>query len=539
MRWYAHNRGYDGNSLWPGMPAERREDEEDTAKVEAAKANMKRLATSTMAETVVRLLGLELEGNMASTKAYKTLDMAFPREVVRAEVEALLMEHAELSPHVARLILGDVEEQREELVACGVRLPRRFIGSVLFGQLVPRFDNRIIARCPITWAHEYTKALEAGLGDKAARARADKYAKVPKADCREFYEYRFARILCNVRVDNKTLSAECRAQLMAQAREQGKFTATSFKKAVKALVGEAHSNLYNFFQVHPDREQALILVPRDDRERASGRAAYARPVLRMVVEEVMWGEDPTKPALSLSHPDGEPKAQDGVLYCLLDPESVVSRLQAKRRVEDMSNNHLVRHRMLIFKRLLRDMIRKYAEDNPVRVGQCCIEVGRELSQFSGKTAKEIAAELNNRMKHFHEAVKYLQKNAPHLPLSAGLIRKCRIALDMGWTCPFTGQKYGANDLPKLEREHVIPYANRSFNALASLVLTWPEVNRMKGKRTGLQFVREEGGNEVPGLTNYSIMTQGLQLPAGVPSVACLRLDSRQNTAASPHWKRRV
>ncbi len=506
MRWYAHNRGYDGNSMWSRGATERQTDEEDIAKVEAAKANMKRLGTCTMAETVVRILGLELEGNMASAKAYKTLDMAFPREVIRAEVENLLTEHAELPPHVARLILSDVEEQREELSACGVSLPRRFVGSVLFGQLVPRFDNRIIARCPITWAHEYMKAEEEGLDNKTARARADKFAKVPKADCREFYEYRFARILCNVRVDNCPLSAEYRVQLMALAREQGKFTATSFRKAVKTLVGDAPTNLYNFFQVHPDSAKALILVPKDDRERASGRAPYARPVLRQVVEEVLRGEDPAKPALSVSHPDGEAKTQDGVLYCLHDPESAVSRLQAKRRVENMSNNHLVRHRMLIFKRLLRDMIRKYAQGNPARVGQFCIEVGRELSQFSGMTSKEIAAALNNRMKHFHEAVKYLQKNAPHLPLSAGLIRKCRIAIDMGWTCPFTGQKYGARDLPKLEKEHVIPYANRSSNALASLVLTWPEVNRMKGKRTGLQFVKEEGGNEVPGLANYSIMT---------------------------------
>ncbi len=508
MRWYAHNRGYDGNSLWAGSSAERREEDDDTAKVEAAKANMKSLGTSTMAETVTKLLGLETDGNQSSTKAYKTLDMAFPRELVRAEVERLLREHSDLAPKVVQLILGDVNTCRDELAACGVRLPRRFTGSVLFGQLVPRFDNRIIARCPITWAHEYVKAKELGLDDKVARARADKFAKVPKADCKEFYECRFARILCNIRVDNKPLAAEHRVKLMELAREEGKFTITGFRKAVNALIGDAPSNLYNFFQIHPDSDKALVVVPNPEKkqEKTSGRAPYARPVLRRVVEEVLRGEDPTKPAFSLVHPEGEHKAQDGVLYCLSDPESEVSRLQATRRVEDMSNNHLVRHRMLIFKRLLRDMIRKYAEGDVSRVGQFCIEVGRELSQFSGMTAKEIAAELSNRMKHFRSAVNYLGKHAPDLPLSAGLIRKCRIALDMNWTCPFTGQKYGAYDLPELEREHVIPHANRASNSMASLVLTWPEVNRMKGKRTGLQFVKECGAQGVPG-TNLSIMTE--------------------------------
>ncbi len=506
MRWYAHNRGYDGNSLWAGARAAVEEDEEDTKKVEAAKDKMKQTGSSTMAETVVKLLGLSLDGNQSSMKAYKTLDMAFPREVVKREV-ARLMEKSEVPQHVVDLILDDVHEHREELAACGVRFPRRFAGSVLFGQLVPRFDNRIIARCPITWAREYIQAKEEGADEKAAKARADKYAKVPNAHCKEFYEYRFARILCNIRVEGKPLGADMRRRLMDLAREQGKFTATSFKKAVKELIGDAKSNLYNFFQIHPDSDKALIVVPSSEKERASGRAPYARPVLRQVVEEVLRGEDPTRAAMSLTHPDGEAKAQDGVLYSLLDPESEVSRIQAKRRVEDMSNNHLVRHRMLIFKRLLRDMVKKYAGGDPDTVGQICIEVGRELSEFSGKTAKEIAAELGNRMKHFHSAVKRLEQDAPDLPLNAGLIRKCRIAMDLGWTCPFTGQKYGAYDLPKLEREHVIPHANRNSNALASLVLTWPEVNRMKGKRTGLQFVKEEGGHEVPGRPNISIVTE--------------------------------
>ncbi len=506
MRWYAHNRGYDGNSLWSGSPVAQTDDEEDTAKVEAAKANMKKLGTNTMAETVTKLLGLELEGNKSSMKAYKTLDMAFPRKLVRAEVERILTLHANLPAHVTQLIIGDADGQRDELAACGVRLPRRFSGSVMFGQLVPRFDNRIIARCPITWAHEYKKALEAGLGDKAARAQANKYAKVPKADCREFYEYRFARILCNIRAEGKPLSAELRVKLMEQAREVGRFTATSFIKAVKGLIGDAPNNLYNFFQIHPDSDAALSVNPEKGGTVASGRAPYARPVLRQVVEEVLRGEDPTKAAFSLVHPEGEHKAQDGVLYCLSDPESEVSRLQATRRVEDMSNNHLVRHRMLIFKRLLRDMIRKYAKGDTSRVGQFCIEVGRELSEFSGKSSEEIAKLLGIRMKHFKDAVSKLKNEAPHLALTAGLIRKCRIAMDMGMTCPYTGQKYGVDKLPDMEKEHIIPHASRNSNSLSSLVLTWSQVNQMKGKRTALQFVREEAGNPVPGMDNYHIVT---------------------------------
>ncbi len=505
MRWYAHNRGYDGNVGWSkNDPSRVDEQNEDTEKVEAAKARMKEFGTSTMAETLVRILELKGE-KIASTRAFKSLNMAFPRDVVCEEVQRLLAAST-LPEKVRALIMEDASEHIAELAECGVRLPRRYQGSILFGQLIPRFDNRIIARCPITWAKEYADAKAEGMDEKQAKAKADKYAKVPNADSREFYEYRFARILANIRVEGRPLPAEQRRQLMDKARECGKFNKTSFREAVRSVTGGAKDNLYNFFQVHPDSEKALVIVPPSKKEKATGRAPYARPVLRQVVEEILRGEDATRPARSLEHPDGEDKAQDGVLYALLDPNSEVSRVQAVRRVEDMSNNHLVRHRMLIFKRLLLDMIKKYADGDPTQVKRFCIEVGRELSEFSGMTSYDIKMELGKRMKNFNDAVKHLNDNAPDLPLSAGLIRKCRIAMDLGWTCPFTGKKYGAYDLPKLQREHVVPFANRHSNAMASLVLTWPEVNKMKGKRTGLQFVTEEGGREVLGM-NATIVTK--------------------------------
>lgn len=80
-------------------------------------------------------------------------------------------------------------------------------------------------------------------------------------------------------------------------------------------------------------------------------------------------------------------------------------------------------------------------------------------------------------------------------------------MDMDWTCPYTGMTYGAQDLPKLEKEHIVPFASRNTNALSALVLTYPEVNAMKGKRTALQFIKEEQGNPVPGHSNLSIMTE--------------------------------
>jgi CRISPR-associated endonuclease Csn1 len=131
-------------------------------------------------------------------------------------------------------------------------------------------------------------------------------------------------------------------------------------------------------------------------------------------------------------------------------------------------------------------------------------------------------ELTKRLSHFKSAVKKLQDDAPDMPVTGSLIRKCRIAMDMGWKCPFTLKTYDVHQLTHLEREHIIPYADRPTNALDALVLTFPEVNSMKAKRLAYAFVDEFQSMEVEGaphltictLTQYSNFVKKLKSSAG-------------------------
>jgi len=595
LRWYAHNRGYDGNALW----ARGEEEDEDTEKVTNAYTLMESHNTNTMCETVCSCLALdpaEHEKRISSTLPYKTLNAAYPRKTVRDEVSRLLFLCQDKIPGIDSTTirsllstddLGGVA--RKELAGAGIKLPKRFHGGLLFGQLVPRFDNRIIARCPVTWANTYDEAIATGKDDKEARHLADKYAKVPSAKCKDFLEYRFARILANLKVAGAPLSSELRQHLWKLASERGSLSAAILKKEIKALAGNVPTNFEAYFKLHPDSEKQLVLDPTQDEfrkaaaktsklfpiwqllpeasrnyaldiwkrgaaislaalvehagsspeilkaletafanlkkgktekssfrnlddylirtrvtpEYPSGRAPYARPVLRQVVVEILAGNDPTRPAKSSRHMDGENKSSDGILYATLDPTSRVRQLQDVRPIEQLTNNHLVRHRMLILDRLLDDILTEFVTDDK-KVERVIVEVARDLREFSGMTAKQIATELNSRLKDFKAAVAYLEKNAPDMETNGGIIRKCRIAMDLDWRCPFTGEKYDAYDLPKLEREHIIPYATRNTNALHALVLTWPEVNRMKGKRTARQFIAENEGKTVEGKSNLSL-----------------------------------
>jgi hypothetical protein len=593
LRWYAHNRGYDGNSRW----AKGEETTEDTEKVQAAHALMLQHGTHSMCETVTACMGLkpaEHAKTISSFLPYKTLNAAYPRTTVTDEVRKLLSLHLGKIPkfdaEAVRYILKEAEltaSERAKLVEAGIQLPKRYFGGLLFGQLIPRFDNRIISRCPITWAKTYDEAIEAGEADTKARQLADKFAKVPASKCREFFRFRFAMLLANFKVDHgQPMSRVLRQCLWDLAEKQGRLTLKDINKIIKEA-GHKPYNLDAYFKIHPDSEEALTLDPviefphknqivkaiwsaltpeaqveatarwekggsvspqefyqlsgesaavsqaigeifDKDQAKAkakrtystiqdlldrklspatkSGRAPYARPVLRAVVEEVLSGPfHPLKACKATDPENGDDKTVNGVLYDLGIPGSRVRQLQKERPLSQLTNNHLVRHRMLILERLLDDIVVEFCTGGN-EVGRVVVEVGRDLKEFSGMTAKEIATEMNGRLKDFKSAITHLEKFAPHLERNANTIRKCRIAMDMNWKCPFTGYQYEPSDLLKLEREHIIPYATRNTNSLHALVLTWPEVNRMKGKRTARQFIMDHPGQQIVGRENLSLFT---------------------------------
>lgn len=598
IRWYAHNRGYDNNSRWANEVAEDDEDErnEDTEKLANAYNLMKKYQKQTMAETICAVL--QLDTNLTSADfteqnaAYKTQNAAFPRKNVVEEVNQLLNLHQHLiSAENAQYLRSEdlSDSQIKHLRSVNIKLPKRYKGGLLFGQLVPRFDNRIIARCPITWARLYDAEIAKGLDVTTAKHIADRDSKVPSKNCPEFYRYRWARLIANIKVNGEPLSSATRHTLTNLAEKTGGVGRKEIEKHLKSELGsEITTNLEAYFNIHPDSEDALVLDPAlklahsnaqgmqhfwpilpenlkklslsrwrkgkaispqewmlrmkdkgqntkdlelaiktvDKNQRTkkgkvakssllksikpkipSGRASYARPVLQQVYAEVMAGYDPTKPANKTSASDGETKPADGVLYALQTPASRVRELEGERSLDSLTNNHLVRHRLLILERLTVDIVKQYTGNTPESVTQVIVEVARELKEFSGSTAKQITSELNSRLKNFKDAVKHLEANevSPD-KITGSLIRKCRIAMDLGWRCPFTGDQYDVHDLCKMEREHIIPYSLRTTNAMHALVLTFPEVNRMKGKRTARQFIIENEGKPVLGRDNLTIMT---------------------------------
>lgn len=221
-----------------------------------------------------------------------------------------------------------------------------------------------------------------------------------------------------------------------------------------------------------------------------GRAPYARKLLRKAFDEVIAG--------------GDPKASGG---CLEETDCVKAYREG-RPFDQQTNNHLLRHRLLVLGRLLRDLVADpaYGAGDASRFTRVTIEVNRELRDHSGLTAQDIAKDLGLRLKSHRDAVAWLEDAG--LQPNGSLIRKARIALDLDCRCPYTGELFEAVHLRDgvVDLDHIIPRSMRPSDSLDSLAVTFPAVNRWKDKRTAWQFIQECGGQAVPGAPHLSIMT---------------------------------
>lgn len=557
LRWYAHNRGYDGNIL--ASAKNRQEgDAEDIKKNAASHDMMAKFGTSTMAETMCRFLGVDPQGDKISSREYfKGNKVSFDRSVVVAEVTRILEAHKGklqgLTDDFIHTLVADPLTDKNFLrfqPGLPFRIQNRYWGGVLFGQLAPRFDNRIIGNCPVSGK------------------------KLPSKSSAEFLAFRWAMMLANVRVgdDGRGLTPDEIARLNKEVARVGGFSKGEFKKLLKNVTGELVGNV-DALLTTPEADASLVKFPgiyalakrglrevlddntfrklantlfrgkrltiskiaasiEDDATRNSilaladpksqkgkgkkksrevllsesikadlptGRAPFAKDVMAEAVKAVYSGKDP--------------REKGGVLYRDCTNEDVIK----EQDIDTETNNHLIRHRVKILLRLLKDIVHDYAENNPAQVAQITIEMARDLKDLSGMTNKQIESDMRDRTRQHLLAAK---KAAEHLGIderlvSPGIIRKFRIAEDMGWTCPYTGTKYdkqaivskGDGEPGCVDKDHILPRSERATDSLDSLVLTYREVNEMKGARTGLQFIRDCAGMRVPGKGNRVILSE--------------------------------
>jgi len=560
LRWYAHNRGYEPVS------DEAEADKEDIEKVENAKREMGRLGTVTMAETITAWLGLDTFGKRAASREnYKARNCAFDRGMVVAEVRRILEAHVDRLPGLDERVVKAILDDVHAIEVPSIRWPRRYRGGFLFGRLATRYHNRIIGKCPISgaklpkkrcreflcyrWAmllanirvvdsddgrsrplsreerSNIHKSMErkgyltpgdlkrlVGTLPGVKQHNVDQIVVHPDAGEALVFDPIRKLIVSNERVAAvwETLPPQVKkratgkwrrgkslnlAALRAEVVELG-HDVSGFDSAVTTFVSSRQKTRRRSRTHSKETVDDIIEAPIDARRdlaKLSGRAPYARQLLDQAFKEVMDGKDP--------------RARGG---CLEETEEV-RRRREERPIAEQTNNHLVRHRLQILGRLLNHLIEDpaYGANRPERIRRITIEVNRDLREMAGRTSQEIAKELGARVANHKKVANRLFGELPEgTRITGSLIRKARIADDLGWRCPYTGVEFEPVDLVegRVDRDHIIPRSQRMSDSLDSLVITFSAVNKWKGQRTAWQFIQEEGGKPVPDAPNLSIVT---------------------------------
>ena len=595
LRWYAHNRGYDGNKGWSRHDAASAEDTEKEQRANELLDGFQKKhgRTGTMAEVFCDVLKVDpLGAKKSSVERVRNLGAAFPREGVEAEVERILRAHLGALPLLDERFIEAVMRDYTALPGPDYRLPSCYgqrladgslsPGGLLFGQLVPRFDNRIVARCPITFERVYQRVKAEGGGKERAKHEAEKLAKVPGVDCVEFHRFRWAMQLANVQISTgdarktRRLSAAERGAVHVEMEKHGFLTPGDFKKAVRALTNKAPDNLDQLLS-HPDADRALVLdpvrryihthalvsavwpaLPEPLRKRLSGqwRRGHAITVGELLAEcpgiephaarhldaantkhrkkdEPLTREALLRTPLHVQPPNGRaPHTREvmrEVVKFIFDTDrhpaegtdaapdngplfrsEAIRQAQLQRALDEQTNNHLVRHRLKLLERLHEDLVKEYAAGDRARIARVTIEVNRDVKEMSGKTAQEQAKITGQQLAHFKSVAKKLEAayEGMGVHVGPGLIRKGRIAEDLAWKCPYTGASYDALDLlhRRVDKDHIIPRSVRASDSLDSLIITFAEINKWKGKRTAVRFIEEEQGKPVPGRPQLTLKT---------------------------------
>jgi hypothetical protein len=262
----------------------------------------------------------------------------------------------------------------------------------------------------------------------------------------------------------------------------------------------------------PDAKRREELLHAEFRgKKLQGRAPYSRHKLVAAAQQVFGAKLPPGSADDVT--PLHPKQRQGALEETQD----ILASQVGRPLAEMTNNQLVRHRLLILcgeeasvlnrkRGLLDDIVRDYAGDDKTLIKRVTVELARDLQTMSGMSNKDKLKELSGRnashsftAKKLAEMIVDVKINGRQVVVGGGLLKKARIADDMlqntralSWPCPYSENVlFTAAQIANgsYDKDHIIPRSKRLSDALEALVITKKVINQKKANRTAMEFIK--------------------------------------------------
>ena len=425
--------------------------------------------------------------------AESTRNQIVPRKLVEAEIRCMVEGAAKHYPTLVgqadHLLYGPAQKAYASYNTNPQKPPHLREGAVtdwqgVLGQKIPRFDNRIIAKCALIPRLNVCKLRE---GEKGQ----------PHSQSLVAVEVAFLMKLKNLRFQRGShqgavTATEIRDILEDPRRKSWAITPTAWRKYCAAL-------------------GAVPLLGHEEVEspRFSGRSRFCRPALEILKRLILSGRKPSEflsdevgrlngnkdPLKGLVESDLNflsemaarndtweglyiPNQQlDALVQSSANPDEVIQTLIGQQ------NDPIVRHRLDTFAKRLKALDVHGQPDHVV------LEFVRE--DFMGKKAK---MELSKFMKQRAEERKKAREEAAKAGAtekSSGL--KLELLRAQGGRCLYTDASLEPSRLDEYEIEHIVPRSRGGSDAVVNYVLTTHGANKEKGDRTPHEWLSQTAG----------------------------------------------
>jgi CRISPR-associated endonuclease Csn1 len=425
--------------------------------------------------------------------AQTTRNQIVPRRLVEAEIRQMVEGAAKHYPALAGkaeyLLYGTAQqsyasykpELREKF---NLREGGATDWQGVVGQKIPRFENRIIAKCALIPRLNVCKLRE---GEKGQ----------PHEKSLVAVEFAFLMKLKNLRVQrpggNGWLSAaEIRDILENPKRTDWKLTKSAWKKLCVSI-------------------GAIPLPGHDEVEspRFSGRSRFCRPALEILKRLILSGKRPSEflqeeiarlngnkdPLKGLVGADlkfiGDMAAKNDTWEGIYIPNQQLDALtelsndstEAITSLIGQQNDPIVRHRLSVFYERLREL----EQTTKSLPDQVVLEFVRE--DFMGKKAKIeyfsfIKRRAEERIKAREEAA-----SVGATEKSAGL--KLELLRAQDGCCLYTNEGLVPSKLDEYQIDHIVPRSKGGPDAVVNYVLTTQKANEVKADRTPYDWFHQE------------------------------------------------
>jgi hypothetical protein len=360
----------------------------------------------------------------------------WPRDLLEKELREIAKAQKDRFPKLEEktdwLLYGDTKEVKGHHVYFKTTEARN---PGVLGLRWPRFDNRGPALDSLQPVDEQGRPLHVVRKNKEAFTKAQW----------ELALMNFRVLDANTRqkIDPRVHFPTFIENLRNEWNKKGKVTEARLKKLAQPFESK-------FLLV----EDQKPLTP----ETGAGRARYSSPTLELIRKEIGEGRrvDPPQPILRRKGETAE---------------------QALNRYLADIKHPLVRHRLVLFRRLLAQLVSRYGQPNMI-----VLEAVRSLAL--GQKAKN---ELNKRNETFRKerenAREELASNKESISRKA--IQRYRLWQETKGRCPFCLQTIERTDLGKgADIEHLVPRAIVDCNEFYNLTVAHIKCNReLKGERT--------------------------------------------------------